>query len=764
MPCPRCTLLLAAICTFAGAALTRADELSVLADVPQSQREAMLWTDVRARLKAANARDLASWRAIGSLADWEARRTASLAALRRSLGDFPPPPADLHVEVTRTHAGEGYAVENIVFQSRDELFVTAHLYRPAPERDSMPGVIIIHSHHNPKSQSELQDMGVMWARAGCVVLVMDQLGHGERRQHPFVTAADYAAEFRPSRQDYYFRYNLAVQLQLLGDSLMGWMVYDIHRGVDLLLQQPGIDARRVVLLGSVAGGGDPCAVAAALDERIACAVPFNFGGPQPETTLPLPEDAEAAFNYAGGGSWESTRNLAGSVAGGFFPWTIVGATAPRRLIYAHEFRWDQQRDPVWKRLQTIFGYYDAADGLAYTHGYGELRQSSQEASHCNNIGQPHRKLIHEALNRWFEIPVPDETYRDRRPPSEMICLRDGRQLKPLHELLFKLAQARRAAARSKLDGLPAAERLEKTAVAWRERLGNIEPYAAKLEAAGPIKWRGHDGEKLALTGDGQVVVPAILLRAAERRDKQPLVFVVGQQGKASVLASRPDVVQKLLTGGVDVCLVDVRGTGETAPGNGRGRTSSATSLASSEMMLGQTLLGSQIRDVRTLVAALRATYPEYVDSPLAMWGTSASKPHVERSEVASPHGISAEPRVGEPLGQLLALLTALYEPSVQTIAAEGGLAGYQSVLTSQFCHVPYDAVVSGAIALGDLDLVAACLGPRIVWQSDMVNGENRQDPSRTREFLASIEKISGQASSADKNTDLAECLVDRLGK
>ena len=40
------------------------------------------------------------------------------------------------------------------------------------------------------------------------------------------------------------------------------------------------------------------------------------------------------------------------------------AVAPRRLIYAHEFAWDRERDPVWQRLQTVFGWYDAADNLA----------------------------------------------------------------------------------------------------------------------------------------------------------------------------------------------------------------------------------------------------------------------------------------------------------------------------------------------------------------------------------------------------------------
>src|SRR5437667_3862897 len=100
-----------------------------------------------------------------------------------------------------------------------------------------------------------------------------------------------------------------MQLHVIGDSLIGWMAWDLSRGVDLLLVRPGMDPKRIILLGAVAGGGDPAAVTAALDPRIKAVVPFNFGGPQPETVYPLPKDPEKAFNYAGGGSWESTRNL-----------------------------------------------------------------------------------------------------------------------------------------------------------------------------------------------------------------------------------------------------------------------------------------------------------------------------------------------------------------------------------------------------------------------------------------------------------------------
>src|SRR4029079_17639109 len=99
-----------------------------------------------------------------------------------------------------------------------------------------------------------------------------------------------------SRQDYYFRYDTGVQLHLLGDSLMGWMAWDLMRGVDLLLGRDGVDPKRIAILGAVAGGGDPAGVTAALDPRIACCVPFNFGGPQPETKYPLPADAATHLN------------------------------------------------------------------------------------------------------------------------------------------------------------------------------------------------------------------------------------------------------------------------------------------------------------------------------------------------------------------------------------------------------------------------------------------------------------------------------------
>ena len=286
---------------------------------------------------------------------------------------------------------------------------------------------------------------------------MDQLGHGERRQHPFRSAADFDGSFRVSRQDYYFRYNVGLQLHLVGESLIGWMAWDLMRGVDLLLSRPGIDPKRILLLGAVAGGGDPTGVTGALDNRIAGVVPFNFGGPQPETGR-LGEDAEDAFNYAGSGSWESTRNLRLSARDGFLPWVIVGATAPRALIYAHEFTWDREHDPVWKRLETIYDFYKAGDRISAVRGYGGVKLASDKASHCNNIGPTHRKGIHAAFEKWFGMKIPDEEFHDRRPAEELLCLEGDAardvSLTPVHTLAERLAEERLAKVRQQLEKLP----------------------------------------------------------------------------------------------------------------------------------------------------------------------------------------------------------------------------------------------------------------------------------------------------------------------
>src|SRR5262245_47916341 len=241
-------LVLLAFCAVLAAPLSAQDPLSanqiaaalkqispqVAAEAEREQLRGMLGRSLRDQIAAANRASSEAWGRIQTREDWERFRAEKLALLRKSLGTLPPRPAKPKTLVTKRIDGEGFQIQNLVYESRPGLVVTANLYVPQPPRDKMPGIAIAHSHHNPKWEGELQDMGMTWARAGCYVLVPDALGHGERRQHPFAAASDYPKEFPVSRQDYNFRYDTSLQLYLLGETLMGWMAHDLMTGFDVL--------------------------------------------------------------------------------------------------------------------------------------------------------------------------------------------------------------------------------------------------------------------------------------------------------------------------------------------------------------------------------------------------------------------------------------------------------------------------------------------------------------------------------------------------
>ena len=756
-------------------ALADIDAHALPAEERAAARKA-LETNVNRKIRQANLSSTAQWRAM--LAgegrrlsdDWQWHRDNCLHALRGSLGRWPDRPVPLDVHSSGTIAGDGFVIDKLVYQTRPGLWASANLYRPAPTAapradKSCPGILLSHSHHNPKTEGELQTMGMTWARMGALVLVPDHLGHGERRQHPFRTDADWPTPFKRSRQDYYFRYDVDAHLELVGESLMGWLAWDLSRGLDLLLTYPEVDPERTIVLGAVAGGGDVAAVAAALDPRFAAACVFNFGGPQPESRFPLPENPEDRFGYAGSGGWESTRNLRDSVRGGFLPWVIVGSIAPRRLIYAHEFSWDQEHDPVWRRLRIIYAMFGADDRLAFTHGSGSVKGQPPEATHCNNIGSVHRRMIYPALARWFGMPEKVEEYSQTRPAGELQCWTDElcAELKPklVRELAAEMAKEQIVQADHRDDSDAPADLLYfgETGVLFDDQPPvEVEPAAktrwAAAETAGPIRVE----RATVRRGEGVPVPLMLLLPSADK--PLPLVIGVAQQGKERLLAERRELVARLLAGGVAVCLVDVRGTGETAADSGRDRTSQATSLSSSEQMLGRLFIAGQIEDLLAATGTV-AQRKEIDPSRIALWGDSLAKVNPAGANLAVPHTVDDQPRQAEPLGQLLALFAAGLSqiPDIRedldlggplrAIYVHRGLAAYAGAFELPRIYLPHDAIILDVMRSGDLPLLAAGLAPLPLRMEGAVDAGNRVITAPALEATWAAARAAYRAKDAD---------------
>ena len=706
-------------------------EPDVVSGEQQRQTIGMIQRDIQRRRNRANAQNRAEWEAIKSREDWETYRDKRLQRLKTSLGQFPPRPDTLTSHVTGVVEGDGFRIENLVYESRPGNWVPGNLYVPATVSDSMPALLIVHSHHGDKTHGELQDMGMTWARAGCLVLVIDQVGYGERRAHHFHSQDDYAGEFKSWRQDYYHRYDSGIQLRLAGDSLMGWFMWDLMRGVDLLLARQGVDPQRIVILGSVAGGGDPCAVTAALDKRIAGAVPFNFGGLQPES-YPLPEDAENTFNFAMSSYWDSTRGLPRTCSDGFFHWTIVGGIAPRPLIYAHEFMWDREHDPVWKRFERIYGgFYGQRENLDFAIGKGSVRDSSDTASHCTHIGRYHRQFIHPALARWFGIPVdPGDEYNNRIDDAALLCMtsefRERFAPKPFVELVSELGDARVASARQRLRAQSIEAQRTTLRREFSEVLGPVEPGPPRLLASTADAHFAPSMivHRLLLETEAGISVPMLLL-SPTTNSPSPVVIAVSQSGKAAFLAERSETIAKLILAGIAVCLPDVRGTGETREDAARGRTSGDTDNSVNMQMFGETILGQRLRDLRSVLSFLRER--EGLDvATVGLWGDSFVVPNPAATDFHVPHDVARSARQPEPLGGLLALLMTLYEDDVDAVYIHQGMASYLSVLDAPQVYIPHDAVVPQALLAGDLSEIASAITPTSLRLSAMVDALNRR--------------------------------------
>jgi hypothetical protein len=236
------------------------------------------------------------------------------------------------------------------------------------------------------------------------------------------------------------------------------------------------------------------------------------------------------------------------------------------------------------------------------------------------------------------------------------------------------------------------------------------------------------------------------------------VVGVAQQGKQGFLRGRAEEIAALLNRGIAVCLPDLRGTGETSPGSDRGRNSEATAISSSELMLGNTLVGLRLKDLRSVLRWLRTT-PEIDPHRIAVWGdsmaaaggtgilpvlpTSTGETPVPPGRIEVPLGISDEPNLAEPLGPLVAILAGLFEDDVAAVVARGGLAGFRSVV--------------GALA------------PRPLWVQRCIDGTNRAVPAASVREEWGVAAVAYQAAGARENLviaesdrPLAEWLVSRL--
>lgn len=198
-----------------------------------------------------------------SLADWEAAKAGLRRELLDMLGLNPMPErTPLNATVTGTVEHDEFVVENLHFQSSPGLYVTANLYRPKQVAEPLPAVLYVCGHGGVKkdgvslgNKTHYQHHGEWFARNGYVCLTIDSLQLGE-------IEAIHHGTYRYGRWWWNAR----------GYTPAGVEAWNCIRALDYLESRPEVDGDRMGVTGR-SGGGAYSWWIAAIDERIACAVP-----------------------------------------------------------------------------------------------------------------------------------------------------------------------------------------------------------------------------------------------------------------------------------------------------------------------------------------------------------------------------------------------------------------------------------------------------------------------------------------------------------
>lgn len=181
---------------------------------------------------------------------------AQVAAWRREiLSALFLPETPLPPETQSYGASEiapGVTAEKITYRTEYGLRVPAVLYRPTQIRaKKLPAMVLVNGHGGDKSSWYAFYAGILYARAGAVVLTYDPIGEGERN--------DNHKDFSGEHDEFVF--SPAEMPVRLG----GLMVADVMGAVSALAARPDVDRTRIAVMGfsmgsfvaSLAGAADP---------------------------------------------------------------------------------------------------------------------------------------------------------------------------------------------------------------------------------------------------------------------------------------------------------------------------------------------------------------------------------------------------------------------------------------------------------------------------------------------------------------------------
>ena len=198
------------------------------------------------------------------------------------VGGFPTIKCDLQPEVLEIQEFEKYKRETVVFQSRPNMTIYGYFLTPTDIDISTPNATILCLAGHGRGVDDIvgieedgplrkefggyqNDFALQCLAHGYTVLAIEQFGFGHRRDAVAHQKGGGSSSCQPS----------AGAALLLGQTMVGWRIYDAMRAYDYLSTRSEVDMDRLGIMG-ISGGGTISFFTAALDQRVKAAVVSGY--------------------------------------------------------------------------------------------------------------------------------------------------------------------------------------------------------------------------------------------------------------------------------------------------------------------------------------------------------------------------------------------------------------------------------------------------------------------------------------------------------
>jgi dienelactone hydrolase len=245
--------------------------------------------------------------------DWQKTLRAKLTEL---VGGFPSQRQPLRPITLDTRTFPGYRREKIVFDSSPGVSVLAYLLLPEKSRTPAATMICVPGHgrgvddivgideqgrERTDKAGYQHDFAIQVAEAGLAALAIEPMGFGCRRDPINARQSLSRKACEP----------VAGGALLVGETMIGWRVWDVMRTLDYIATRPELDSSRVGCMG-ISGGGTVTVFSTALEPRIRVALVSGYLNTFRDSVGSL---AHCIDNYVPGIlNWAEMHDIAGLIA------------------------------------------------------------------------------------------------------------------------------------------------------------------------------------------------------------------------------------------------------------------------------------------------------------------------------------------------------------------------------------------------------------------------------------------------------------------